>query len=238
MRIIGTDRRCSCCASYCTPAHDFRSLSTIYRRQAGLALDPGNAGLQASLAATREAQEIERREQWKQAALERDAQEEKLKAQDAAKARAKAAAAEAKAGSSAATTEAALPADPLSSFLADIQGEKDAPPPPKVEKVLNDKYTNQELGTPQEQMDRLLQQNYKWKNLNAFETLQLGADATVEDIKQRCQTWIFSSLTAPACPLIPDFLRMFTRRETLGYGAFHFSLKNPTASHCSCHVRS
>ena len=70
-------------------------------------------------------------------------------------------------------------------FFSELQGERNNAPPQKVERVLHEKYTEQDLGTPKEQMDRLLQHNYKWKNLNAFDALQLGHDATVEDIKQR-----------------------------------------------------
>lgn len=156
--------------------------------QAGLGIDPSNSGLESSLAVAKEAQETDRRERWRKAALERGIEEERLKQRDALKAKAKAEAADAaKAGAAgggrAAETDAS--GDPLSSFFSDIQGEKEKPPPQKVERVLHDKYTNQELGTPKEQMDRLLQHNYKWKNLNAFETLQLGPDASVEDIKQR-----------------------------------------------------
>lgn len=119
------------------------------------------------------------------AAVEREIEEERLKKQDALKAKAKAEATNAKsdaAGGAAADTAAS--GDPLSSFFSELQGENKAPPK-KVERVLHDKYTNQDMGTPKEQMERLLQHNYKWKNLNAFETLQLGQDATVEDIKQR-----------------------------------------------------
>lgn len=105
--------------------------------------------------------------------------------QDAAKAKEKVATAEAKARSHVTPLEPESSADPLSSFLSDIQGEKNTSPRPQVERILNDKYTNQELGNPRDQMDRLLQHNYKWKNLNAFEALQLGTDATVEDVKQR-----------------------------------------------------
>lgn len=144
----------------------------------------------------KEAQETERRERWRQAALERDAEHERLKTQDAAKAKAQAEADGTKAGADAKTVATKLSDDPLSSFLSEIQGEKDNTPLPKVERVLNERYTNQELGTPQQQMDRLLQHNYKWKNLNAFETLQLGADATVEDIKQRYWRCIRVSLLA------------------------------------------
>ena len=173
----------------------FLSLRSLSRTQAGLAIDPNNSGLDSSLTAAKEAAETDRRERWRKAGLERAAEEERLKKRDALKAKAKADAAEAaKAGATggggggggegAAAKDAS--GDPLSSFFSEIQGEESKPPPPKkVERVLHDKYTNQELGTPKEQMDRLLQHNYKWKNLNAFETLQLGPDATVEDIKQR-----------------------------------------------------
>lgn len=161
------------------------------RPQAGLAIDPSNNGLESSLAVAKEGQETDRRERWRKAALEREAEEERLKKRDAFKAQAKAEAADAaKAGAAhaagaAGAAESDASGDPLSSFFSEIEGEKAKPPPAKAERVLHDKYTNQELGTPKEQMDRLLQHNYKWKNLNAFETLQLGPDATVEDIKQR-----------------------------------------------------
>ncbi|CBJ26302.1 Heat shock protein 40 like protein [Ectocarpus siliculosus] len=156
--------------------------------KAGLAIDPNNAGLESSLAAAKEAQETDRRERWRQAAIERDIEEERLKKKDALKAKAKAEAAEAAEAKAAAAVEAGegtASGDPLSSFFSEIQGEQKSVPAKKVERVLHDKYTNQDMGTPKEQMDRLLQHNYKWKNLNAFETLQLGQDATVEDIKQR-----------------------------------------------------
>lgn len=173
--------------------HNFTCFFAFWRihAQAGLAIDPNNGGLESSLTVAKEAAETDRRERWRKAGLERAAEDERLKKQDALKAKAKADAAAdaAKAGAaggggSAAATDAS--GDPLSSFFTEIQGEESKPPPKKVERVLHDKYTNQELGTPKEQMDRLLQHNYKWKNLNAFETLQLGPDATVEDIKQRC----------------------------------------------------
>lgn len=153
--------------------------------QSGLSLDPKNSGLEASLAVAKEGQETARRERWRQAAIERDVEEERLKVQDAIKARAQAEAAEAKASAAGGSGQRKTSGDPLSSFFSELQGERDNAVPKKVERVLNDKYTNQELGTPKEQMDRLLQHNYKWKNLNAFESLQLGEDATVEDIKQR-----------------------------------------------------
>lgn len=157
--------------------------------QAGLVIDPNNSGLEASLAAAKEAQEVDRRERWRRAAGERDAEEERLKLRDAAKARAKAEAAKAKAsGAAASAGETSAAGDPLSSFFSELHGERENAPPQRVERVLHEKYTEQDLGTPKEQMDRLLQHNYKWKNLNAFDALQLGQDATVEDIKQRSDT--------------------------------------------------
>ncbi len=55
----------------------------------------------------------------------------------------------------------------------------------KSEIAVHDKYTKQDLGDPIEQVKRLTQENYKWKNLNPFYVLQLGIDATSEDIKNR-----------------------------------------------------
>jgi hypothetical protein len=53
---------------------------------------------------------------------------------------------------------------------------------------LSDKYSAQDLGSALEQHARLTGgagESYQWRNLNPFEALQLGTDATVEDIKQR-----------------------------------------------------
>lgn len=168
----------------------FLKLTLHIRRpsQAGLALDPKNSALETSLAAAKEGQETDRRERWRKAAEERNAEEERLKLQDTTKAKAKADASTSTAADAANTGEAGPSGDPLSSFFSELEGEREKVPPQKVERVLHDKYTNQRLGRPKEQMDRLLQHNYKWKNLNAFEVLELGSDATVEDIKQRYTT--------------------------------------------------
>ncbi|CAM9104700.1 unnamed protein product [Discosporangium mesarthrocarpum] len=133
------------------------------------------------MASAKEAQEVERRERWRQAAAEREAEEQRVNEADAAKSKSKDEGQTNSSESSGATSDG----DPLSSFFSEVQGEHNGAGAPKVERVLNDKYTSQDLGTPAEQMDRLLQKNYAWKNLNAFEVLQLGTDATVEDIKQR-----------------------------------------------------
>lgn len=55
----------------------------------------------------------------------------------------------------------------------------------KDENSLTEKYYNQNLGSSEEQCSRLLCKHYEWRNLNPYEVLQLGADATEEDIKLR-----------------------------------------------------
>ncbi|CAN0548026.1 unnamed protein product, partial [Ectocarpus sp. 8 AP-2014] len=92
--------------------------------KAGLAIDPNNAGLESSLAAAKEAQETDRRERWRQASIERDIEEERLKKKDALKAKAKAEAAEAKAAAAVEAGEGNASGDPLSSFFSEIQGEQ------------------------------------------------------------------------------------------------------------------
>ncbi|CAM9155146.1 unnamed protein product [Choristocarpus tenellus] len=155
--------------------------SAIQSLQAGLKLDPSNSSLEEGITAAKEGQEVERRARWHQAAAEREAEEERIKIADAMKAKVKGGGE----GGTSNGSQAEENGDPLSSFLTEIKGDRDNAAPPKVERVMNDKYTNQNLGKPKEQMDRLLQSNYKWKNLNCFDVLQLGTDATVEDIKQR-----------------------------------------------------
>jgi hypothetical protein len=51
--------------------------------------------------------------------------------------------------------------------------------------TLNEKYTNQDLGTPLEQYHRLTCRHYEFKNKNPYYVLQLDIDATLEDIKYR-----------------------------------------------------
>lgn len=84
-------------------------------------------------------------------------------------------------------TEAAKPSedDLLASFLDQVSAQATAPEPPKDQKAITPKYMEQDLGTPQEIIDRLLQHNYQWKNLNPYYVLDLDIDATDEDIKQR-----------------------------------------------------
>ena len=53
------------------------------------------------------------------------------------------------------------------------------------EKMLTEKYVNQNLGDGKSQCERLLASHHEWKNLNPYYVLQLDNDATVEDIKFR-----------------------------------------------------
>ncbi len=55
----------------------------------------------------------------------------------------------------------------------------------KKEKDIHEKYTNQDLGTPEGQIECLVAPNYQWHNLNPYEVLKLDVDATEEDIKGR-----------------------------------------------------
>jgi tetratricopeptide (TPR) repeat protein len=55
----------------------------------------------------------------------------------------------------------------------------------KDETSLTEKYLNQDLGDGRKQCERLLAPHYEWRNLNPYAVLQLGADATEEDIKLR-----------------------------------------------------
>jgi tetratricopeptide (TPR) repeat protein len=78
--------------------------------------------------------------------------------------------------------------DLLGDFFADVEEitkkksaeemEENAP----TNAIKNDR---QALGTSQEQIERLLQTNYEWRNLNAFKVLQLPEKASEDDISRR-----------------------------------------------------
>lgn len=55
----------------------------------------------------------------------------------------------------------------------------------RVQSEKTRKYTEQALGSSEEQVRRLTQANYGFRNLNPFFVFQLDIDATVEDIKFR-----------------------------------------------------
>ena len=75
------------------------------------------------------------------------------------------------------------------SELSDVSKEKQRQQEEKSlqarDLLLTQKYTNQDLGTGKEQYERLTQPNYVWKNQNPYVVMQLGIDATEEDVKYR-----------------------------------------------------
>lgn len=82
--------------------------------------------------------------------------------------------------------------DPLAAFFAEVGGGSRAEPSASAaaveerdQQTLTQKYVDQELGDPKSQLDRILAENYKFKNLNPYYVLQLDIDATEEDIKYR-----------------------------------------------------
>jgi hypothetical protein len=80
--------------------------------------------------------------------------------------------------------------DLLSSFFSEVEGqknesEKETERVTADETFIHEKYTNQDLGDKKEQYERIMGKNYQWRNLNPYFVLQLGIDATEEDIKQR-----------------------------------------------------
>lgn len=108
------------------------------------------------------------------------------------------------ASSSSAAFEAKAAVDNEDDLLASFFTEVIKPPPGKnssvinengtavsnepgaeEDKIMNEKYTKQNLGTGKEQVERLLGKHYQWRNLNPFYVLDLDSDATEEDIKFR-----------------------------------------------------
>ena len=143
----------------------------------------------------KEAERISRADLAKAAALAEKIEKDKEKQKDVAEAELSGFFSEI-AGSSASTssgqtvTEEASKADNdddlLSGFFSEVEGQKN-----KVEKVvvdetfIHEKYTNEDLGDRKQQYERIMAKNYEWRNLNPYFVLQLGTDATEEDIKQR-----------------------------------------------------
>ncbi|CAB9500622.1 Stress-induced-phosphoprotein 1 [Seminavis robusta] len=84
--------------------------------------------------------------------------------------------------------------DDLDDFFNDVEEAADQVQKAKVEeaeKVDKPKATNaikshkKDLGTATSQIERLLQPNYKWRNLNPFFVLDIPPNATEEDISRR-----------------------------------------------------
>jgi hypothetical protein len=77
--------------------------------------------------------------------------------------------------------------DVLLNFFSEVTNASADKPAANIdkEKLLTDKYANQDLGDAKEQYERLIAPHYEWKNLNPYFVLQLDIDATEEDIKNR-----------------------------------------------------
>lgn len=179
----------------------------------GIEIDAANQVLWSSLRSCQEAYEADRKSRFAIAATDRQKEEEKNKRIDLAKAAAAVEKAEREkekknenveaelsgffseiADTSSASSSSQTGAeskvdseeDLLSGFFSDVQ---DAPPAVvkavKDETFMHEKYTNEDLGDRKLQYDRIMKENYEWRNLNPYFVLQLGIDATEEDIKQR-----------------------------------------------------
>lgn len=79
--------------------------------------------------------------------------------------------------------------DLLNDFFDDVEEvvakkkEKVENPQPEATNAI--KKQREALGTSHDQMERLLQPNFEWRNLNSFYVLQLESNATEEDISRR-----------------------------------------------------
>lgn len=152
----------------------FSAASATFEK--GLLLDKDNVGLLTALEACRKAE----------AAWKRQKEEEEKAAEAARKALE--------------ATEAEKAAnDPFMSFMSEVGKASEEVKEKEMvkQKQLREtpKYTDQELGSGAEQYARLTSKNHQWFNLNPFSVLQLGTDATPDDVKQRYRK--LSSLLHP-----------------------------------------
>lgn len=187
------------------------AMSTFKR---GLEVDPSNQSLWSALRLCQEALEADKKVRFAAAAAERAKEEARLREADEAKRAAKEAQAKAKEEEdllasflTETLTAPPVPAqeaqeeDLLSSFLSDVAAPAAAVATPgaaamvapgaaeeeeaAAQRILTDKYTNQNLGDGKSQHARLTARNAEWRNLNPYHVLQLDTDATLEDIKNR-----------------------------------------------------
>ena len=129
-----------------------------YRK--GLRVEPESKALKDGLEAARKAKEGAER------ALEEKKKEEAKKKQE----------------------EEAQQENLLGDFFGDIAAtveESNEKNVPKKDVEPQKKYLEQDLGSSAENIERLLQVNYMWKNLNPYNVLLLDIDANVEDVKSR-----------------------------------------------------
>jgi DnaJ family protein C protein 8 len=175
--------------------------------KSGLQLEPDNAAIQEALRVCEEEQRQDRAERFQQAAKDRAAEESSLRIKEELKRNAANIAVSKP--SSPEVIQSGDCSDPLASFFSSIKeassvaeekggaGDKSAFSSSSSSTAtittsaggdkgaFNEKYQTQDLGTALEQHTRLTARNYEFRNLNPFWVLQLGTDATAEDIKQR-----------------------------------------------------
>lgn len=178
----------------------------------GLQLEPSNTTLWSALSACQEAVEKDKSERYSEAAREREVEAQRLRRADEAKQKQEEdytnqklssfldeiggsiiSALNASSASSSSSVDNKEP-DLLSGFFSEIANQPVATRQTKAAQDLSDsqvarkaesKYATQDLGDPISQFNRLTQSNYQWRNLNPFYVLQLGIDATDEDVKLR-----------------------------------------------------
>lgn len=83
--------------------------------------------------------------------------------------------------------------DPLADFFGEVSKESEKAKEERLQRIreqnkevaFHEKYQSQDLGNGKTQHARLTASNYEWRNLNPYFVLQLGTDATEEDIKNR-----------------------------------------------------
>ncbi|KAJ1442079.1 hypothetical protein B484DRAFT_356629 [Ochromonadaceae sp. CCMP2298] len=166
----------------------------------GIELDPNGKALWASLKSCQEAHEADKKAKCEMGKIERASEEAMIKRRGELKKEAEEKRTREKEALAAAEAEDApkndnAEDDLLASFFSEVApAEKVEKEPPKVaveekegrdESALTEKYATQDLGEGRAQFDRLTGRHCEWRNLNPFAVLQLGWDATEEDIKQR-----------------------------------------------------
>lgn len=186
---------------------------TFWSDYSGIEIDASNQVLWTSLRACQEAHESDKKSRHAAAALDRVKEAERINRADLAKAAAlnekieiekekkkdeieaelsgffsEIADTAASTSSGQASTEKAVNDEELLlDFFSEVEDQKSKVPEKVIvdENFIHEKYTNQDLGDRKEQYARLIAKNYEWRNLNPYFVLQLGIDATAEDIKQR-----------------------------------------------------
>jgi DnaJ family protein C protein 8 len=173
----------------------------------GIELDPNSKALWSSLKSCQEAHELDKKAKCEAGKVERAVEEKRIKRREELKKEVEEKKAKDKAEAEGVDADAPKNDDAeddlLASFFSevapvvkepvvvqtgavvrpDVAGAGEAPG--VDESAPSEKYATQDLGEGRDQFDRLTGRHCEWRNLNPYAVLQLGADATEEDIKQR-----------------------------------------------------